>query len=178
MKNLLKVLVCLIALTMSSQRMMATDWFPIAEVNNHHYSFSIGGGAVLFPEINCGAVDFNFTIWGGHINLLFMGTSHEGDTGVDKWDDKQCFAIHGGYQIPIVSSFSVIPLVGFAMVEDGYTDGSNYHTNNSGIHNSFYATGKVKEFDYGGSLVYTYKLLSVSAAYTLHSAYGSIGLRF
>jgi hypothetical protein len=178
MRSLIKRVFVLLAVSLVGQEIMATDWFPVSEVNNRKYSISIGGGAVMFPDNTSGAVDISTTIWGGHLNIIALPAAHSKDVSVDKQKDKTCFAIHAGYQIPITKAWRVIPLVGYASVDRGYTDGSNYRVDGNGIHNSFVSTDSNSGFDYGGSIVFNYKMLIVSAAYTKHTAYASIGLEF
>jgi hypothetical protein len=178
-KNFLQRISLLLVALLVGQQMKAVDWFPFRETNKAKYAFSIGGGAVLFGSgYNNAAVDFNTTIWGAHLNIMGLGAIHSKDTSVEKQKDKTCFAVHVGYQIPITKSLRVIPLVGYALLDLGYTDGSRWYSDSNGIHNKFVTTGEAGEFDYGGSVVFNHKMLLVSAAYTTHTAYASIGVEF
>ena len=65
-------------------------------------------------------------------------SSHENDMGVDKWSDKMTTVVHIGYQIPIVKNLRFIPVIGYAKIAYGTTDGSDYTISDSGIvHNKF-----------------------------------------
>jgi hypothetical protein len=176
MKNYIKHLLCLLMILLAGQQMKAVDWFPVREVNSK-FSFSIGGGAVLYSGANSAAVGLSGTMWGAHLRIMGLWPAHSSDASVEKQDDKSCFAVHAGYQIPITKAIRIIPLIGYSRVSLGYTDGSNYTINN-GIHNHFETTDKTDGLDYGGSLVFNHKMLVITASYTTHTAFGSIGVEF
>ena len=176
--TLLKRVICLCAIATAMIHASAADWFPIKEVNNGHYAISIGGGVVTFPSLTNGAIDLNTTIWGVHLNVMGLGPLHGSDTKVDKWDDKTCFAIHMGYQVPILHCLRVIPMVGYAKVTSGTTDGSNWKSTSNGISNKYTADEATDGLDYGIAAVFNYRKLIVSGTYTRRTIFGSIGIEF
>lgn len=77
--------------------------------------------------------------------------------GVDKWSDKTSAVVHIGYQIPIVKNLRFIPVIGYAKIAYGTTDGSDYTISDSGVvHNKFSEKKSVSgvRFWWGGSRKY------------------------
>lgn len=78
--------------------------------------------------------------------------------GVDKWSDKMTTVVHIGYQIPIVKNLRFIPVIGYAKIAYGTTDGSDYTISDSGIvHNKFSEKKSVSGLDFGGIAVINIK---------------------
>ena len=88
--------------------------------------------------ISNGAVGVSLAIKGFYAGVMGWPSSHENDMGVDKWSDKTTTVVHIGYQIPIVKNLRFIPVIGYAKIAYGTTDGSDYTISDSGIvHNKF-----------------------------------------
>lgn len=168
-------------LLLSLALLYASNTFSQKKVN-----VGIIGGAIglydnkdLYDDITCAGLGLSTTIYNVYADFMFWPRSHEGDTSIDKWDDKSSLSIHGGYQIPIGKIFRVIPIVGYSEVKRGVTDGSHWSTSSSGIHNSFKETGKVSGFDYGAVVRFNIKdKFTFDVAGTRYALYGGIGLNF
>ena len=65
--------------------------------------------------------------------------------------DKTSAVVHIGYQIPIVKNLRFIPVIGYAKIAYGTTDGSDYTISDSGVvHNKFSEKKSVSGLDFGG----------------------------
>ena len=81
--------------------------------------------------VSNGAVGVSLAIKGFYAGVMGWPSSHENDMGVDKWSDKTTTVVHIGYQIPIVKNLRFIPVIGYAKIAYGTTDGSDYTISDS-----------------------------------------------
>lgn len=144
-------------------------------------SFSIGliGGVVgAQDDMAYGALGVNITAYGLYADFMGWPKSHANDVEVEKWHDKSSMAAHVGYQLPVTKSFRIIPVVGYAKVEEGATDGSNWKVGSSGIVNDFEAEHKKDGVDYGAVLVLNIGKINLYAAGTRRTFFGGLGFNF
>jgi len=143
---------------------------------NNKWNVSIGGGYI--PDAKTGLVMLSTTLKGIHLTIGGLWAEHVSDVRVGKWEDKACFIFRAGYQLPIVKSVRLIPVVGVTGAGKALIDGYNYHVSSNGIHNDVDYDLNYK-FDYGGHLVLNpHKGLIISLAATRYSLYGSIGFEW
>ena len=147
------------------------------EYANKTIDLGLLGGVIGAQDgYSYGAMGFNMTIYGVYADMLFWPKAHEDDVRIEKWHDKSCIAGHVGYQIPITKAFRIIPVIGYAKVEEGETDGSNWRVGSNGIKNKFTAEKSVSGFDYGGVIVYSFGKCNLYASVTRRTIFGGIGL--
>lgn len=157
----------------------AKNVFPFKEVNNKWNLGVIGGYVGYGKNISNGAVGISLTIKGFYADIMGWPSSHEHDMGVDKWSDKTSLVLHTGYQIPIVKSLRIIPIVGFSKVAYGTTDGSDYDISDSGtVHNKFSESKAISGLDFGGIVVINIKKLNINLALTKYTILGGIAMEF
>lgn len=147
---------------------------------NKGFSMGLLGGAFgIYDDVSNMGIGLNATFSGVYVDLLVMPRAHESSTDVDVHkDEKQTVSIHAGYQFPLTSWVSVIPVVGFTSVKIGDTDGSRWRSGSNGITNSFREKDKTEGFDYGGVLCFNIKKVRIYAAGTRYGVYGGVGLAF
>ena len=159
--------------------MSAKDLFPFREVNKKWNIGIMGGYAGYGKNISSGAIGLNLTIKGFYADFIGWPGNHSKDMGVDSWSDKTCIAAHFGYQIPIVKSLRFIPIIGYAKVASGTTDGSHYNISSSGtVHNSFSEDKRISGLDFGGVAVINWKMININLAVTRYAIFGGIGIEF
>ncbi len=148
---------------------------------------SVGIIGATIDNFNYGAIGLNATFYGFYLDAMGWPRKHYDDVRVDKWEDSKVFAFHAGYQIPIHyyngGSIKLTPLFGYARVEHGITDGSNWKEADTGIINSFHVTDVKKGFDYGAALSlqnYDKKIgyHNFYLAYTRYTAWIGFGIEF
>lgn len=118
----------------------------------------IGGGMEGFDY---GAIGINSTFYGFYVDFMGWPRKHADDIRIDKWEDHSQYAFHAGYQIPFHQykdgSIRLIPVIGYASIEKGYTDGGDWTTGSDGIINKFHVTEELGGFDYGAVLSFQNK---------------------
>lgn len=125
------------------------------------------------------AIGLNLTIKGFYADFMGWPSSHENDMGVDEWSDKKCNVAHLGYQIPIVRSFRIIPIIGYAKISNGTTDGSDYDKSNSGtVHNRYTEKETISGLDFGGIVTINIKKININLAITKYTLFGGIAIEF
>lgn len=149
---------------------------PFSEVNNAWNLSFIGSYVGYNDPISYGAVGGSLTIKGFYIDIMGFSPIHNNDVRVDKWNDKSSFLCHFGYQIPIIKQLRLIPVVGYAHISQGITDGSNWTVGNNGISNKYHSLRSVSRFDYGGIIVLNYKRAIFNIGITRTCITGGIGL--
>lgn len=121
-------------------------------------SFSIGIQGVGLEHMNYGAMGINATFYGAYIDCMWWPRKHGNDVRIDKWQDRSVLAAHFGYQIPFFQyeggSIRLIPMIGYASIKKGITDGADWSIDDSGIDNKFNVTEKKGGFDYGAALAF------------------------
>ena len=152
----------------------ATDWFPFKEVN-HKWNISLNGGYNHVGKV--GLYGLGATVRGFHVMLGGTGSSHRNDMHVGVWKEKSSYLVHAGYQIPIVKSFRIIPVVGVAGVGEVVTNGYDYEFPNTTVENKVTSSLKYK-FDYGAHLVFKHRKLIVNVGATRYTVLGGLGLEF
>ena len=178
-KTLLALAILLFSITANAQ------WFPFDDVNRNFYGGAIQGGALgLGKEVTRAAFGANVLAYGVYLDVLYCGPQHAHDPKKDVWDDSSGFSLHAGYQIPILEFLRVIPLVGYAEVNRGVTDGTDYSLdyNSSSkqwlIRNKYTKNWKDGGFDAGGSVVINIGPVNIFLTGTMCSVYGGIGAEF
>lgn len=158
----------------------ATDWFPFNTVN-HKWNISVNGG--YSPSGRVAVYGLGATVRGFHLTIGGFGSTHENDPRLDTWNEDASFMFQFGYQIPVIKSLRVIPVIGVAGVGEVQTDGYDWKLsydafgNLTGIDNKVATSIKYK-FDYGAHLVFNHRKLIVNLGVTRHSLFGGIGLEF
>lgn len=175
----MKKVLLLLVVILSVNDLLAKVFFPFKEVNKE-WSIGIIGGYVGYGRgISNGAVGVSLAIKGFYADVMGWPSSHENDMGVDKWSDKMTTVVHIGYQIPIVKNLRFIPVIGYAKIAYGTTDGSDYTISDSGIvHNKFSEKKSVSGLDFGGIAVINVKKVNINLAFTKYSILGGIALEF
>lgn len=157
----------------------ANNLFPFKEINKKWNIGIIGGYVGYGRDMSNGAVGLSLTIKGFYADFMGWPSSHENDMGVDKWPDKKCNTVHLGYQIPIVKRLRITPVIGYAKVSYGTTDGSDYEFSNSGtVHNKYYEKENISGFDFGGIATINIKKVNINLAVTRFALFGGISLEF
>lgn len=172
------VLLLMVAFGLKSQaQLLQGDGFDA----NKGYEIGLVGGVLgIYDDLSYGAFGLNFTAYGIYVDFLGMPRAHEKSTDVDKHEnEKTSIGAHLGYQFPLTNWLSIIPVVGYASVKNGTTDGSNYKINSqTGITNSYKVKDEISGFDYGGLLCFNIKKVRLYAAGTRYGLYGGIGIAF
>lgn len=150
--------------------------FPFSEVNNTWNISLVGGYVGYSDDINYGAIGVSVTIKGFYVDLMGFPAIHGDDVRVDKWDDKKSFLCHVGYQVPIIKSLRIIPVVGYSYISRGITDGWDWSAGGSGINNKYHSLQSISRFDYGGIVVLNYKRTVFSIGATRSCLFGGIGI--
>ncbi len=118
----------------------------------------IGGGMETFDY---GALGINATCYGVYVDFMGWPRKHSNDVSIDKWEDHSQYAFHVGYQIPFHQykdgSIRLIPVIGYASIKKGYTDGGDWSVGSGGIINKFHVTEEFGGFDYGAVLSFQSK---------------------
>ena len=152
---------------------------------NKSVSVGIIGG--VMDNFNFGAAGINASFYGLYADFMGWPRKHYDDLRIDKWEDSKVFAFHGGYQIPIHyydgGSIKLIPLLGYARVEHGITDGSNWDVTDTGIVNSYHTTDVKSGLDYGAAFAYQNYDKKIGyynfyMAYTRYTAWIGFGIEF
>lgn len=144
---------------------------------NKKWNIGLLGGCMGYADnLAMGAFGMNTTVKGFYADFLVLPRAHANDTNVGKWDDKQCFGFHAGYQIPIVKALRIVPMVGYSHVSEGTTDGSSWNVGNSGIVNSYRPKTKNNGFDYGAMVVVNIKKVNIDIAVTRHAIFGGVAM--
>lgn len=145
-------------------------------------SFEIGllGGALgIYDDLSTPGIGFNVTAYGVYFDFLGWPRTHANSTDVKKHDnEKTSYSVHAGYQFPLATWLSVIPIVGYTGIKNGTTDGSNWTINGGNISNAYYVKDENNGFDYGGLLCFNINKVRLYAAGTRFGLYGGIGLAF
>ena len=161
------------------------QWLPVGEVNFKHYGVGFQAGALgLGKEVTRFAIGANVLAYGVYMDFLYSAPQHAHDPKVTLWDDNSGYAIHVGYQIPILTFLRVIPIIGYAEVNKGITDGTKYSYDYSVtdkrwvINNEYTKTWDDGGFDAGGSVVLNIGKVNVFVTGTMSSVYGGVGVAF
>ncbi len=161
-KPLILFSIALAAFTFLSTNAFAQDasekhkYFP--KLFGLNKSLSIGLQGVGLEHLDYGAMGVNATFYGAYVDCMWWPRKHDNDVRVDKWKDHSVWAAHVGYQIPFFkyggTSIRITPMVGYASVKEGITDGEDWSVDKYGIVNKFNVTEEKDGFDYGAALVF------------------------
>ena len=159
--------------------------FPFAEVDFGHFGIAFQAGAIgIGKEVTRAAFGANLLAYGVYLDFLYAGPQHKSDPKVDIWNDSSGYSVHLGYQIPITEYLRIIPFAGYAEVNRGVTDGTDYSyeysTTNKrwNVNNKYTKDWRAGGFDAGGSLVINIGPANIFLTGTMSSAYGGIGVEF
>lgn len=150
-------------------------------------SVSVGLLGAGMDNFNYGAMGINAICYGVYIDFMGWPRRHAGDVAIDTWEDHSQLAYHVGYQIPFHKyqdgSIRLIPVIGWAKISKGYTDGSDWDVGTGGIVNSFHITEEIGGFDYGGVLVFQnrdnrFGYFNLSLGITRYTAWLGLGVDF
>lgn len=189
-KNLCKALllgVSLLPLSVLAQENLPekSSYFPKLFPLNKSVSIGLIGG--VMDNFSFGAMGLNASFYGFYADFMGWPRKHYDDIRIDRWEDSKVFAWHAGYQIPFhcydKGSIRLIPLFGYAKIEHGITDGSDWTVGDSGIINNFETTEVKKGFDYGTAIAfqnYDRKIgyFNFYVAYTRYTAWIGFGIDF
>lgn len=121
-------------------------------------SFSIGILGAGLEHMDYGAMGLNTTFYGVYLDYMWWPRRHDNDVRIGQWKDHSVWAAHVGYQIPFFqyagSSIRLLPMVGYASIKEGITDGNDWSVGENGIENKFHVTEEKGGFDYGAALVF------------------------
>lgn len=109
--------------------------------NNYKYHFAFGA---------------SISTYGLYFDFLYQAPGYNSSTSVGKWSDNMAYALHGGFQVPILEYLKVTPLLGVACYSEGTTDGYHYTVGRDGISNTYVADTVYKGFDYGVNIQYSF----------------------
>lgn len=152
----------------------AADWFPFRDVN-HKWNISFNGG--YSPAGRVPLYGFGLTVRGVHLTVGGLGSTHEHDVNVGTWNEKASFTLQAGYQIPLVKSFRIIPVIGTIGIGEAITDGWDWSVNQGQITNK--VSSEIKyNFDYGVHLVFNHRKLIINLGATRYTLFGGLGLEF
>lgn len=173
-----KLLICITLLALSLTGIAQTVssdkpvFFPKLFCLNKSCSVGIIGATM--DNFSYGALGINATFYGFYADFMMWPEKHGNSIEIDRWEDHRQMAYHVGYQIPFHQyqdgSIRLIPLIGYAKIEEGITDGSKWYVGNGGIVNSFTPTNEKSGMDYGAALAFNNKLNS-RAGYSMYLAY-------
>lgn len=131
-------------------------FFPKLFGLNKSVSFGILGAGM--DSFDYGAIGFNATVFGVYVDFMGWPRKHANSVEVEQWKDHSVWATHIGYQIPFHyykgGSIRLVPMVGYASIKEGITDGSDWDVSQGGINNKFRVTEQKGGFDYGAALVF------------------------
>lgn len=171
MKQLLVILCTLLA----AVHINATDWLPIREVNNRRINLSLNGGWHIGSHV--ALMGFGATVYGAHITIGGVGNCKMAPEEVAKGRTTASAMIQAGYQIPIVKSFRVIPVLGTAATGKVVFDMTDAHLRKADEQQKTRLKMQYR-FDYGVHLVYNYRKLIVNAAVTRYTLFAGVGIEF
>lgn len=109
--------------------------------NNYKYNFALGA---------------SISAYGVYFAFAYSSPAYNSSTSVGTWSDSMSYAMHGGFQIPILEYLKVAPVFGVACYSEGTTDGYHYSVSSSGINNVYIADTVYKGFDYGLNIQYSF----------------------
>ena len=190
MSNIIRK-VLLLAMTVTSISVMAQEksdkpiFFPKLFHMNKAVSVGIIGATI--DNFNYGAIGLNATFYGFYVDGMGWPRKHVNDVPIDQWQDHYQYAFHAGYQVPIHyydgGSIRIIPLIGYAKVSEGITDGSDWDIINARIHNGYEPKFEKSGLDYGAALSlqnYDKKIgyYNFYLAYTRYTAWIGFGIEF
>lgn len=122
------------------------------------FSFGQAGSFTSYARLGLGA---NLLFKGFYMDYLYAGPAHRyADTKISdqKWDDNAMLCINTGYQIPIFKWLYLMPMVGYAQINEGVTDGSKLYNepeDDYGYSDRFHpyeVTTRTHYFNFGGGL--------------------------
>lgn len=146
---------------------------------NKKWSIGLAGAYMHFPnDITRGAVGVNLTIKGFYIDVMGWPSSHKDDVEYKKWKESTSSLFHVGYQIPIIKTVRIIPIIGFAKASTTATDGTDYSVGSSGIVDSQSSSTDASGFDAGSILCLNSKKVNFYIEVTQHLLGGGIGYQF
>lgn len=137
-------------------------------IRNNNYSNESSIGAYI-------------SVYGFYFDFLLSPAAYRGSKYVGEWKDSMAYALHGGFQIPIVECLQITPLLGVALYSEGTTDGYHYCVGRDGINNIFIAEKTYKGFDYGVQVQYSFTKnfpVQIVAMITRLCWYAGVGIRF
>lgn len=186
MKKLALIALLFSMMTISAQ----AQWFDFSQNMNRAVA-GVNTGLVGFRSISDlgNAETWNFSdvgvgvsvaIAGIYVDFVYVNPDHRFDSHVimDNWDDHSALTINAGYQIPIYQDYVFItPMIGFARVTTGYTEGNNIgvDTESHSIYHKYTATWHRNDFNYGACLsVVPCKWFEINATCTAHAATAGI----
>lgn len=152
----------------------ANEWFPFGDVN-HKWNVSINGG--YSPTGRVALYGIGCTIRGFHLTIGGLGSTHEHDINVDTWNEDASFMMQAGYQIPVIKSFRLIPVIGITGIGEAQTDGWDWSIQNDRVNNKVTMNLKYK-FDYGIHAVFNHRKLIINFGVTRYTLLGGIGVEF
>lgn len=122
--------------------------------------------------------------WGVYLDCGLSQPAHQDDTRWDVWETSKSDLFHIGYQMPIAKWLMITPLVGYAYVEEGYTNGySKRFTKDGGVKNDFCPLRRVSGFDYGCQVSFPIRVdneslidIVIMGTYTKFCWYGGVGI--
>ena len=120
---------------------------------------------------------FGISAYGVYMDIGGWPASHTSDYFYGDRDDEKCFAIHGGYQIPVLPFLKITPLLGYYEHQIGWTDGDWYYIDRYGdIHNHFITEYEYRGFDYGAQIQFDIYRLSIVGTVTKNMWYAGLGV--
>ncbi len=179
MKKIVAVLVALLGMIqVSSAQIFDED--TMEEVNSRvAFDCKIGVlGVFDFMPNSC--VGFSALYHGFYFDFMLSPTKHLQNVRVAQWKDGRGFAMHWGYQLPFSQHFRCVPILGFAEVETGITDGYDW-SYSDGIRNKFIPEKTVRGIDYGVNLIYNFMWImpvNVTLTASRYSITAGIGFEF
>ncbi len=161
------------------------QWFDFSN-NNDRYEAGLNLGKAGYTTPYEGlTIGFNAVVWGVSLNIIKEGPQHRYDNTVSdtKWDDYVAFNLDLGYQIPVLSWFRIMPVVGYMQTNQGVTDASQLYWDGDDAGSSLYHPYKVTPgtrehyFNYGAGIsIQPIKWVSLTATYTRYAFYAGINL--
>lgn len=152
----------------------AIDWFPFNNVN-HKWNISFNGG--YSPAGRVPLYGFGITVRGFHLTIGGLGSTHEHDVNVGTWNEDASCTLHLGYQVPIVKSFRIIPVIGITGIGEANTNGWDWSVDQGQINNEV-STDLIYKFDFGAHIVFKHRKLIINLGGTRYTLLGGLGLEF
>ena len=154
--------------------------------NNNRYEVGMNFGQMAFnTQYARFGMGVNTLAWGVYLDFNMTAAQHKFDRKFSdtQWNDDEFFNINLGYQIPILSWFRIMPLLGYAQTNEGITDASTFNINPGEELSSMYHTytvtpgSRVHYFNYGGGVsIQPLKWFSINFAYTRYAIYGGFAI--
>lgn len=180
----MKRLVLMIVAALTASVAANAQWFDFSNNSDRlEAGINIGAAGTTTPRSGF-AMGANLMYSGFYLDFIHKNPEHRyfNEISDQKWNDSAAFAIHVGYQIPVLSWLRIMPLVGYSQTNEGVTDGTRaVWGGDDGLdwYHPYEVTSGTREhrFNFGGGIsVQPSRWFSINLIYTRYAIYGGVGL--